>query len=188
MSGGVLFDAPGPRAKRTYATVGVISIAVLLLILWFVLDKLGEKGQLTEAKWKPFLTSVIWTEYIIPGLLGTLKAAAISVVFSMVLGVLLGIGRLSAAKWIRWPSSVIVEFFRAVPVLMMMLFSYALFGYYNLFPSEQLPLAAVVFGLTFYNGSVVAELVRSGVHSLPKGQNEAALAIGLTTQKTMRLV
>jgi glutamate transport system permease protein len=188
MSGGVLFDAPGPRAKRTYAAVGVISIAALLLILWFVLDKLGEKGQLTEAKWKPFLTSVVWTEYIIPGLIGTLKAAAISVVFAMVLGVLLGIGRLSAAAWIRIPCGIVVEFFRAVPVLMMMLFGYALFGYYNLFPSEQLPLAAVVVGLTFYNGSVVAELVRSGVHSLPKGQNEAALAIGLTTQKTMRLV
>jgi len=184
----VLFDTPGPKAKRLYAVVGAVSIVALLLVLWFVLSKLGDKGQLTSAKWKPFLTGEIWTEYLIPGLIGTLKAAAISVALALLLGVLLGVGRLSAARWIRWPSGVIVEFFRAVPVLLMMLFTYALYGHYNLFPSEQLPLAAVVTGLTLYNGSVVAELVRSGVYSLPKGQNEAALAVGLTTGKTMRLV
>jgi glutamate transport system permease protein len=188
MSAGVLFDAPGPRSKRLYAAIAVASIVILLLILWFVVNKLDDKGQLTAAKWKPFLTGEIWTEYLIPGLIGTLKAAAISVVFALVLGVLLGVGRLSAAKWIRWPSSVIVEFFRAVPVLLMMLFAYALYGHYQTFPPEQIALAGVVTGLTLYNGSVIAELVRSGVHSLPKGQNEAALAIGLTTQKTMRLV
>jgi glutamate transport system permease protein len=188
MSGSVLFDAPGPRAKRRYTAVGVGSIVALLLILWFVIDKLNEKGQLTAAKWKPFLTGEIWTAYLIPGLIGTLTAAAISVVLALVLGTLLGVGRLSAAAWIRWPSSVIVEFFRAVPVLMMMLFTYALYAFYELFPPERLALAAVVTGLTLYNGSVVAELIRSGVHSLPKGQNEAALAIGLTTGKTMRLV
>jgi glutamate transport system permease protein len=55
-------------------------------------------------------------------------------------------------------------------------------------PSDQLALAAVVTALTLYNGSVVAELLRSGVYSLPKGQNEAALAIGLSKAKTMRLV
>jgi glutamate transport system permease protein len=187
-SSSVLFDAPGPRSKRLYAAVGVASIIILLLALWFVYSKLDEKGQLTTAKWKPFLTSVVWTQYIIPGLIGTLKAAAISVVFALTLGTLLGVGRLSATAWIRIPCGVVVEFFRAVPVLMMMLFSYALYGYYEWFPSDQLPLAAVVTGLTLYNGSVVAELVRSGVYSLPKGQKEAALAIGLTSSKTMRLV
>ena len=188
MSGSVLFDAPGPRAKRVYAAVGVASIVVLLLILWFVLDKLNEKGQLTAAKWKPFLTAEIWTAYLIPGLIGTLTAAAISVVLALTIGALLGVGRLSSAAWIRWPCGVIVEFFRSVPVLLMMLFAYALYGFYNLFPSDRLALTAVVTGLTLYNGSVVAELVRSGVHSLPRGQNEAALAIGLTTSKTMWLV
>jgi glutamate transport system permease protein len=188
MSGSVLFDAPGPRAKRRYAAVGVGSIIILLLALWFVVAKLDEKGQLTAAKWKPFLTAEIWTEYLIPGLIGTLTAAAISVVLALTLGTLLGVGRLSSAAWIRWPCGIVVEFFRAVPVLLMMLFAYALYGFNNLFPSDRLALAAVVTGLTLYNGSVVAELVRSGVHSLPKGQSEAALAIGLTTGGTMRLV
>jgi glutamate transport system permease protein len=188
MSSSVLFDAPGPRARRRYAVIGVASIVGLLLVLWFVIDKLNEKGQLTAAKWEPFLTGEIWTEYLIPGLIGTLTAAAISMVLALTLGGLLGVGRLSSAAWIRWPCSIVVEFFRAVPVLLMMLFTYALFAFYETFPPDRLALAAVITGLTLYNGSVVAELVRSGVHSLPKGQNEAALAVGLTTGKTMRLV
>ncbi|MFI6830664.1 amino acid ABC transporter permease [Kribbella sp. NPDC050241] len=188
MSGTVLFDAPGPRAKRLYAAVGVASVLILLLALWFVIDKLNEKGQLTAAKWEPFLTGEIWTEYLIPGLIGTLTAAAISVVFAMVLGILLGVGRLSTQVWIRWPSSIVVEFFRAVPVLLMMLFTYALYANYDLFPPDRLALAAVVTALTLYNGAVVAELVRSGVYSLPKGQSEAAMAIGLTTGKSMRMI
>ncbi|MFC0628364.1 amino acid ABC transporter permease [Kribbella deserti] len=188
MSASVLFDAPGPRAKRTYLAVGIASIVALLLVLWFVLIKLDEKNQLEPELWKPFLTGEIWTAYLIPGLIGTLTAAAIATALALVLGGLLGVGRLSSQAWIRWPCGVIVEFFRAVPVLLMMLFAYKLYAVYNLFPSDQLALAGVVTGLTLYNGSVVAELVRSGVHSLPKGQNEAALAVGLTTGKTMRLV
>ncbi|WP_371403604.1 amino acid ABC transporter permease [Kribbella sp. NBC_00662] len=188
MSGTVLFDAPGPRAKRLYFGVGVVAVVAILLVLWFVLDRLNEKGQLTAAKWKPFLTGEIWTQYILPGLAGTLIAAAISVVLAMVVGVLLGVGRLSSQAWVRWPCGVLVEFFRAVPVLLMMLFTYALYAKYELFPPERYALAAVVTGLTLYNGSVVAELVRSGVHSLPKGQSEAAMAIGLTSGKSMRLV
>ncbi len=187
-SSSVLFDAPGPRAKRLYAAIGVGSIVILLLVLWFVIDKFNEKGQLTAAKWQPFLTGEIWTEYLIPGLIGTLTAAAISVVLALVFGTLLGVGRLSLAAWIRWPCSVIVEFFRSVPVLLMMLFTYALYANYELFPPDRLALAAVVTGLTLYNGAVVAELVRSGVYSLPKGQSEAAMAIGLTSSKTMRLI
>jgi glutamate transport system permease protein len=188
MNGTVLFDAPGPRSKRIYLGVSVASIVVILLALWFVLDKFQAKGQLAADKWKPFLTGEIWTQYILPGLGGTLVAAAISVVFAMVVGVLLGVGRLSLHAWVRWPCSVIVEFFRAVPVLLMMLFMFALYAKYEIFPPERYALAAVITGLTLYNGSVVAELVRSGVHALPKGQGEAAMAIGLTNGKSMRLV
>lgn len=188
MSGTVLFDAPGPRAKRLYAGVAVASVVILALALWFVIDKLNEKGQLTAAKWKPFLTGEIWTEYLIPGLIGTLTAAAISVVLAMALGIMLGVGRLSTQIWVRWPCGIVVEFFRAVPVLLMMLFTYALYANYDMFPPDRLALAAVVTALTLYNGAVVAELVRSGVYSLPKGQSEAAMAIGLTTGKSMRLI
>ena len=67
----------------------------------------------------------------------------------------------------------------------------AAFSYYehnNVFVSELNPLAAVVTALTLYNGSVVAELLRSGVGSLPKGQSEAGLSIGLTRGQTLRSI
>ena len=67
-----------------------------------------------------------------------------------------------------------MEFFRAVPVLIMMIFAFGVYAQNQVFGSEVNPLAAVVTGLTLYNGSVVAELVRSGILSLPKGQTEAA--------------
>ena len=72
----------------------------------------------------------------------------------------------------------IVEFFRAVPVLIMMIFAYFLYAQYDVFPSKHLALAGVVTGLTLYNGAVIAEIVRAGVNALPRGQAEAASALG----------
>jgi len=184
----VLFDAPGPRALRRYRVIAGAGGALSLAVLAWVLVKVGEKGNLTGAKWSPFLQTETWTEYIVPGLVGTLKAAAISIVLAGVLGLLLGTGRLSQLAPIRWVSSVIVEFFRAVPVLLMMLFTFALYSTNNVFPPSQLSLAAVVTALTLYNGAVIAELVRAGVGGLPRGQREAGLSIGLTDSQTLRSI
>jgi glutamate transport system permease protein len=184
----VLFDAPGPRALRRYRVVAGAGGAVSLLVLAWVLAKLGEKGNLSGAKWSPFLQPATWSEYIVPGLVGTLKAAAISIVLAGVLGLLLGAGRLSKVAALRMVCSVVVEFFRAVPVLLMMLFTFALYSTNNLFPPSQLSLAAVVTALTLYNGAVIAELVRAGVGGLPGGQREAGLSVGLTEGQTLRAI
>jgi glutamate transport system permease protein len=82
-------------------------------------------------------------------------------------------GRLAPNALVRAVCTVIVEFFRAVPVLLMMIFFWLWIGFLDVVPPSDLPFLAVVLGLTFYNGSVIAELVRSGVHQLPKGQSEA---------------
>jgi glutamate transport system permease protein len=184
----VLFDAPGPRALRRYRIIAGAGGALSLAVFAWVLVKLGEKGNLSGAKWSPFLQADTWSQYIVPGLIGTLKAAAISIVLAGALGLLLGIGRLSELAPIRWVSSVVVEFFRAVPVLLMMLFSFALYSTNNMFPPSQLSLAAVVTALTLYNGAVIAELVRAGVGGLPSGQREAGLSIGLTDSQTLRSI
>jgi glutamate transport system permease protein len=156
--------------------------------VWVVLARLADKGQLTAAKWRPFLTGDLWKTYVLPGILGTLTAAAISIVLAGILGFALGVGRLSPMRAVRVPCAVIVEFFRAVPVLIMMIFAYFLFALYDMFPSKHLALAGVVTGLTLYNGAVIAEIVRSGVGSLPRGQSEAAAALGLSWGQTMRSV
>jgi glutamate transport system permease protein len=184
----VLFDAPGPRARRRHTIVAVLAGLLTFAVAAWVLMKLGEKGNLTAEKWSPFLRADTWTEYLIEGIVGTLKAAAISIVLAGVLGLLLGIGRLSHNTPLRWFSSVFVEFFRAVPVLIMMIFSFSLYAIYEVFPPEQLALAGVVTGLTLYNGAVLAELLRAGVGSLPAGQREAGLSIGLTPVQTLRAI
>jgi glutamate transport system permease protein len=168
--------------------VSLVTLLIAALVVWAVVAKLAGKGQLTEAKWKPFFTANLWKTYVLPGIQGTLTAAALSIVLALVLGLLLGVGRLSPTGVIRWPCAVIVEFFRAVPVLIMMIFAYFLYALYDTFPSRQLALAGVVTGLTLYNGAVIAEIVRAGVRALPRGQSEAASALGMSWGQTMRSI
>ena len=188
MAGSVLFDAPGPRARARNRVFNVVTALVIALVIWVVYSQLNSKGQLTAAKWEPFLTANLWKTYILPGVQGTLIAAAVSIVLAVALGFLLGVGRLSAHPAIRWPCSVVVEFFRAVPVLIMMIFAYFLYADYDVFPSKQLALAGVITGLTLYNGAVIAEIVRAGINALPRGQSEAASALGLSWGQTMRSI
>lgn len=183
-----LFDVAGPKAKARQRILGAVFSLLALGIGAFALVRLGEKGNLDPTKWAPFLTGTVWQEYLVPGLLGTLRAAALAVVLAMTLGLLLGVGRLSTIAPVRWISSVIVEFFRAVPVLMMMLFSFAVVSNYRLVTPEYLSLAAVVTGLTLYNGAVIAEFLRAGVENLPKGQQEAGLSIGMTPAQTLHSI
>ena len=117
-----------------------------------------------------------------------MTAAAISIVLALILGLALGVGRMSPIRGVSRLCAVIVELLRAVPVLIMMIFAYFLFALYDVFPSRYLALAGVVTGLTLYNGAVIAEIVRSGVGSLPRGQNEAAVALGLSWTQTMRSI
>ena len=184
----ILFDAPGPRARVRNRVISGVTVIVVVLVAWAVIAKLAGKGQLTAAKWQPFLTANLWNTYVLPGIQGTLTAAAISIVLAGILGLLLGVGRLSHVGALRWPCAVIVEFFRAVPVLIMMIFAYFLYALYDTFPSKHLALAGVVTGLTLYNGAVIAEIVRAGVAALPRGQGEAAAALGLSWGQTMRSI
>ena len=184
----VLFDVPGPKAKVRNHIISAATVVLGALVVWAVVSRLADKGQLTSAKWQPFLTADLWRTYVLPGIAGTLTAAAVSIVLAVILGLLLGVGRLSPTKVISPLCAVIVEFFRAVPVLIMMIFAYFLFALYDVFPSKQLALAGVVTGLTLYNGAVIAEIVRSGVGALPRGQTEAAESLGLRWGQTMRAI
>ncbi len=182
----VLFDLPGPKARARHRVLsligGVLIAAVVGAILWLL------RNELTPQMWAPFLDPESWSAVILPGFIATIAAAAVSVVTAGLLGVVLGLGRLAQTTWISWASGIFVEFFRSVPVLLMMIFSYYAFIFSGVLTGPAASLAGVVTGLTLYNASVIAELVRSGVHSLPKGQTEAGLAIGLTPQQTLRTI
>ncbi|QII01058.1 amino acid ABC transporter permease [Rhodococcoides fascians A21d2] len=184
----VLYDVPGPKAVLRYRILTVVVAIVSLGVAFLIYRALDSKGQLTAEKWDPFLESTTWTTYLIPGIQGTLVAAALSIVFALVLGAALGIGRLSDHRVVRVINGAFVEVFRAVPVLILMIFLYAVYADYEVFKVKYLALAAVVTGLTLYNGSVIAEIVRAGVNSLPKGQREAASALGMRKSQVMLLV
>lgn len=150
---------------------------------------LDDKGQLEWVLWKPFFSGTeAYSTYIWPGLQNTLKAAALAMVIALPLGATLGIARLSDHLWIRVPVGMVVEFFRAIPVLVLMIFGLALFAQYTDVSSDDRPFYAVVTGLVLYNASVLAEIVRAGILALPKGQSEAAMAIGLRKNQVMRLI
>lgn len=188
MGASVLFDAPGPRARIRNRLLTLLTVAVAVVLFGLVISRMAAKDQLTSQKWEPFLTPDLWRTYVLPGVEGTLTAAAVSIVLAGILGMLLGVARLAPIRPVRWVSAVIVEFFRAVPVLIMMIFAYFLYALYDVFPSNQLALAGVITGLTLYNSAVIAEIVRAGINSLPRGQREAAASLGMSWSQTMRLI
>lgn len=184
----VLYDIPGPKARVRNWLYSVLFVLVLALVIYLVYTGFDEKGQWAGALWKPFVDGATWTQFLLPGLLNTLKAAGLSIVIALPIGALLGIGRLSDHKWIRMPVGWIVEFFRAIPVLLLMVFAAAFYSFYTGIDAEIRPLFAAVTGLVLYNGSVMAEVFRAGILALPKGQGEAASALGMRKTQIMMTV
>ncbi|MFJ5309670.1 amino acid ABC transporter permease [Streptomyces sp. NPDC088350] len=181
----VLYDAPGPRAKRRNVLLSVLFFVLLGLFLWWIWRTMDDKGQLKWSLWQPFTTADAWTTYLLPGLGDTLKASGLAMAIALPLGAFFGIARMSDHRWMRVPAGVVVEFFRSIPVLLLMLFANEFYVRSTSVGSEERPLYAVVTGLVLYNASVLAEIVRAGILSLPKGQTEAAYAIGLRKGQTM---
>jgi glutamate transport system permease protein len=180
MSSSVLFDAPGPKARsrnRVYAALGT---AALLALVGFIVYRLAAKGHFDGAMWDIFNYAGPRNS-IVNGIVSTLKAFAMAGVLSLVLAVLLAVARLSEHKPVSWAATAVIELFRAVPLLITI---YVL--WVGFFTSE--PLWAVVIGLTLYNGAVQAEVLRAGILSVPKGQSEAAYALGMSKTQVMTTV
>ena len=180
----VLYDVPGPRAVARNRIIAVLTILVVLAVVGFVLYRMVETGQFSEAKWRVFTFTLPWLG-IFKALGNTLAAFAAAAVLSIVLGFVLAIGRLSDHAWVRIPVTVITELFRAVPVLVLMMLLYYGLPVVGI---KMEPYYAVVIALMSYNGSVLAEVLRAGVESLPRGQKEAGYAIGLRKSGVMRLI
>ncbi|WP_409060540.1 amino acid ABC transporter permease [Streptomyces sp. SYP-A7185] len=171
-----LYDVPGPRTERRHKLYGLLSTVVVLALVGWIIYLLFDTDQFTATKWTPFEYKGI-QELLLKGLGNTLKAFAISAVLALALGGLLAMGRLSDHRPVRWLATLLVEFFRAMPVLVMIFFVFVAL--------KVQPLPALVTGLTLYNGSVLAEVFRSGVNSVERGQREAAYALGMRKTQVM---
>jgi len=173
----VLYDTPGPKTRVRYAFFGVLgTLGVAALLGWVVL-RLADAGQFDAELWEVFEYQAV-QQRIVDGVLATLKAFGLAAVGSLVFGTVLAAGRLSDHRWLSVPTTAVVEFFRAMPLLIMI---FAL--YQAVFPSE--PMWALVLGLTLYNGAVQAEIIRTGINALPRGQGEAAYALGMRKTQVM---
>lgn len=175
----VLFDTPGPKARARHNMMAAVAALAALAFFAWVIWKLWREGEFEAEMWQslaqPNIARAYWT-----GLLTTLKAAGSAIVLSVIFGALFAVARLSDHAWMRFPARVIVEFFRAVPLLLMIMFVY-----YGL----QLGLYwSLVVALMLYNGSVLAEVFRAGILAVSRGQSEAAMAIGMRKSQLMRLV
>ncbi len=187
--GSVLFDAPGPRARWLNRVLGVVTPIVVLGVVGLFVWQLDRKGQWAWALWEPFTEAKVWQSFILPGLKNTLSAAVVAAALALGFGVIFGFGRLSERRWIRMPCGAAVEFFRAIPVLIMIFFAQAgppvIADAFNRSIEPISAFEAVVIGLTLYNGSVFVEIFRAGIRAIPTGQAEAGYAIGLRKSDVM---
>ncbi|WP_242087710.1 amino acid ABC transporter permease [Microbacterium lacticum] len=180
----VLYDVPGPKAIARNRILAVITALLVLAGIAWVIWRFAVTGQFTAKKWELFTYSSIWALFG-EATLNTLAAFAAAAVGALVLGFLLALGRLSDHAWVRVPVGWIIEILRAIPVLIfMMLLYYGL----PVVGIKMEPYWAVVIALIAYNGSVLAEVIRAGVESLPRGQSEAGYAIGLRKSGVMAFV
>ena len=174
----VLFDNPGPRTRARHRLYTAIVLVVFAGLLGFALWRLWTTEQITPEKWSAFTEAQI-IQALFEGLLDTLTAAVVAISLAVAFGAVFATGRLSDRAWIRWPSWLVVEFFRAVPLLLLILVIF--FGFGHVLGSFW----ALVLGLMLYNGSVLAEIFRAGVQAVPRGQSEAAFAIGMTKSQVL---
>ena len=186
----VLYDGLGPRARRRVRYVTVAVAAACAIVIGVVLYLLNEQGQLAAAKWSPLFNPadpqflIVW-KFLLGGLGRTLLAAFLAIVLSLIFGTLIALTRVTANKYYRWLVVGAVETLRGIPVVLTIFFA-----------SRVLPLYGVdldliwyiVIGLTVYNSVVIAEAIRSGIAALPRGQSEAATAIGFSNGLSLRLI
>ena len=180
----VLFDEPGPKAMRRIRIATVVSILVVALVVYLAVHRFADNGQLTAAKWNPFLKKGI-PSFLWRGLQNTLKVTAISAVLAFPLGALFALLRLSTNRLLSRVATVYIEIFRSTPLLLLVyLFVLALPPLGVNFP----PFWMVVIPVVLCNVAVLAEIFRAGIRALPRGQGEAAAAVGLTHRQAMRFV
>ncbi|MGH3452942.1 MAG: amino acid ABC transporter permease [Nocardioidaceae bacterium] len=178
---GLLFDIPGPRARARHRIIGAVTALVLLALVGWAIWRLYQNDQFAYEKWEPFVTPAIVRD-LFDGLLVTLEVAAVSIALAIPYGMLFAVGRLSDHAILRWPCFVVVEFFRAIPVLMMVFFLSIKYA------AEIGKFWVIAIPLIVYNGSVLAEVFRAGILAVPTGQREAGSSIGLRKYQLMTII
>ncbi len=179
-----LFDLPGPRSRRRIRIATAISLLVLAGLLALVVRQFAVHGQLAASQWRPY---TLWPidRYLLTGAQDTLLVTVVAAALAFPFGGVLALMRLSRNVLPRWLARGYTELLRALPLLLLL--------YLFLFGLPRLGMALppfwqLVVPIVLTNAAVVAELIRAGVAALDRGQNEAALSLGLSHWRSMRYV
>lgn len=186
----VLYDAPGPKTRRRSMIASIISVIVIIAFFFWMYVTLAAPrvneasgvttpGMFDISRWDILADSAVWIGFG-NATLNTLRMAAAAAVLAVLIGIAFSLGRASRFSWIRVPTSVLLEFIRGIPVLLMIFFVFLVFINESYW--------AGVLGLALYNGAIIGEALRAGVVSLPRGQREAGLTVGLTPMKTWAFI
>ena len=131
--------------------------------------------------------------FLAEGMLGSLEITLTALVVGMVWGTVLAVMRLSSVAPLRWFAAGYVNLFRAVPLVMVLLWFFLvipqlLTTFFNLRPGTDVRMASALVGFALFESAYYAEIIRAGIQSVPKGQLAAATALGLSHFQAMRLV
>jgi polar amino acid transport system permease protein len=145
---------------------------------WYVIDPTTSQGQSN-------------VRFLIGGFWATIQLSLIAALMSMTLGLLVALPGMSTNRWVRLPSRVYIEFVRAIPLLPMLFWVF--YGLPVVMRSLGFPITidafwGAIITLAISDSAFTAEIYRSGIQSIPKGQTEAARTVGLTYNQTMRYV
>jgi glutamate transport system permease protein len=185
-----LFDRPGPQARRRIFIGSIISGVLIVILAALAIRRFADQGQFEAEKWSPIFNpsdenfEPLWS-FLWDGMANTLRAAFWAMLFSLIVGTLFAITRLTATRAYRWLVVTVLELLRGVPVVLAIFFAARALRELGV---DLDTLWYLVIGLTAYNSVVIGEIIRAGVQALPKGQTEAAYAIGLRRRATLRLV
>lgn len=171
----VLFDAPGPKGRRRILLLSVLSVVVIAAVLGAGLWQFHANGQLDPSRWVVYLRAD-YLAFLGHGLLGTLRVTALAAVVAFPFGLLLALARLSRITLLRAVAVTWIEFFRGIPMLLVVYaFLLALPAFGVTFPRFWM----LVIPMILVSSAATAEVFRAGINAVDRGQHEAAAAIGL---------
>ena len=170
-----LYEPPGPKTRIRIRIATVLSVIVLGAIGGYAIYQFYITNQLAPRYWSFFFKASTWV-FLGQGLWSTVKVALMAAAVAFGLGLAMMLGRISGIKVLSAISTALIEFSRGVPTLLFIYF------FFLVAPQIGLPLPAfwkITLPVAISAAGVVAEVLRSGVNAVPKGQREAAISLGM---------